>query len=62
MGSMKITKAIVFWLLMAAAVVGLWWGIRQETWHRTPLGYWHCCFRFSGAGAVEALYGEAREP
>ena len=27
-----------------------------------PLGCWRCCFRFSGAGAVEALPGEAREP
>jgi len=35
MGSIKIIKALVFWLLMAAAVVGLWWGIRQEPWQRT---------------------------
>jgi quinol-cytochrome oxidoreductase complex cytochrome b subunit len=28
-------KAVLFWMLMAASAVVLWWGIQQETWHRT---------------------------
>jgi quinol-cytochrome oxidoreductase complex cytochrome b subunit len=29
-------KAAAFWMLMAAAIVGLWWGTQQESRHRTP--------------------------
>jgi membrane protein implicated in regulation of membrane protease activity len=30
-----IAKPVLFWMIMAAAVVGLWWGIQQEPWNRT---------------------------